>query len=40
MNPKETQGRKKVPMHLLPPVALTQTATALGGGAEKYGPWN
>lgn len=39
-NPKETAGRKKCPMQLLPPEFLTQTANALGVGAARYGPWN
>ena len=39
-NPKEAQGRKKCPMHLLPPEFLIQTANVLGHGAAKYNPWN
>jgi len=48
-NPKEAAGRKKCPMHLLPPEFLTQTANVLGYGAydaprtdakKGYGPWN
>lgn len=39
-NLKEAEGRKKCPMQLLPPEFLTQTANVLGGGAEKYSPWN
>ena len=40
MNPKEIEGRKKCPMHLLPPEFLIQSANALGHGADKYTPWN
>jgi hypothetical protein len=39
-NPKESAGRKKCPMHLLPPEFLIQTANVLGHGADKYTPWN
>jgi hypothetical protein len=39
-NPKESAGRKKCPMHLLPPEFLIQTANVLGHGADKYEAWN
>lgn len=39
-DPKGEAGAKKCPLHLLPPVALMQTAWVLGLGALKYGPWN
>jgi hypothetical protein len=39
-NPKESAGRKKCPMHLLPPEFLIQTANVLGHGAAKYEAWN
>lgn len=39
-NPKEAQGRKKCPMHLLSPSAMRETANALGSGAAKYGARN
>jgi hypothetical protein len=40
VNPKEVQGVKKPPLHLIPPVAEIQMAMALKNGAEKYGPFN
>lgn len=39
-NPKDKIGLTKVPLRLIPPVALIHTATALGNGAAKYGPYN
>jgi hypothetical protein len=48
-NPKEAAGRRKCPMHLLPPEFLRQTANVMGYGAYEapradgqkgYGPWN
>lgn len=39
-NPKTQLGIKKVPLHLVPPVAVAQCALAFGDGAEKYGPYN
>lgn len=39
-NPKTRQGVKKVPMHLVPPVAVAYAAQALEDGAKKYGPYN
>lgn len=37
-NPKEAEGAKKCPMHLLPTAFTTQTAYALQHGAHKSGP--
>ncbi len=39
-NPKDSQGIKKVPLHLIPPSALIEEAMCMGDGAEKYGPYN
>lgn len=39
-NPKEIEGRKKCPMHLLPPEALRQIAYAHQVGEKKYGRFN
>lgn len=39
-DPKGEAGKKKCPMHLLPPFAIKQTAWVHGLGARKYGPWN
>lgn len=39
-NPKEAAGRKKTPLHLVPPEAKRLTALALAHGAGKYGAWN
>lgn len=40
MNPKDRVGRRKVPLHLIPPAALIEEALALQTGADKYGPYN
>ena len=39
-NPKDKVGRTKVPMHLVPSVAIAHTALAMRDGANKYGPYN
>ena len=39
-NPKTQFGLKKIPMHLVPPVAVAQLALAFENGAGKYGPFN
>lgn len=39
-NPKEEAGRKKVPMHLLPPEALRLAALVHQHGADKYTAFN
>lgn len=39
-NPKSKFGVKKVPMHLVPPSAMTYMALAFGNGAAKYGAYN
>ena len=39
-NPKNAQGRKKPPVHLVPPVAILSEAMVFALGAEKYGPYN
>lgn len=39
-NPKDIAAREKCPLHLIPPIAETQTAWALQHGNSKYGPWN
>lgn len=39
-NPKDAIGRKKPPLHLIPPVALIHEAMAMKNGADKYGPYN
>jgi hypothetical protein len=39
-DPKGAAGAKKVPMWLLPPYALQQTAWVHKLGSEKYGPYN
>ena len=39
-NPKTQFGMTKVPMHLVPPVAIGHMALAFGNGAGKYGPFN
>ena len=39
-NPKATIGMAKVPLGLVPPVALAHMADAMRDGAEKYGAWN
>lgn len=39
-NPKTAEGRKKVPLRLLPTVALRAWAWVMSLGAAKYGEWN
>ena len=39
-NPKTQFGLKKVPMHLVPPIAIAQMSLAFENGAGKYGPFN
>ena len=39
-NPKDAIGAKKLPMHLIPPVALAHMAVAMAEGALKYGKYN
>lgn len=39
-DPKKSAGDKKCPLHLLPTVALEQTAWAQKLGADRYGPFN
>jgi len=39
-NPKTTFGAKKPQLHLVPPAALIEMATAFQDGADKYGPYN
>lgn len=39
-NPKQAYGDKKVPLHLMPPIAEILTCVALREGAIKYGAWN
>lgn len=39
-DPKKPVGDTKCPLHLLPPVALEQTAWAQAEGARDYGPYN
>ena len=39
-NPKEAEGAKKCPMHLLPTAFTTQTAYVLQHGAAKYSEFN
>ena len=39
-NPKTQFGLAKVPMHLVPPVAIAHLARAFENGAGKYGPFN
>jgi hypothetical protein len=39
-NPKDKIGRTKIPMHLVPSVAIAHTALAMEDGARKYGPYN
>ena len=40
VNPKDLLGINKVPLHLIPPVALMHEAMAMWTGAAKYGPYN
>jgi len=39
-DPKGTAGAVKVPLGLIPPHAMEQTAWVHKLGADKYGPWN
>jgi hypothetical protein len=39
-NPKTAVGSAKVPLDLVPPVALHQLACVFADGAKKYGPYN
>lgn len=39
-NPKTAFGLSKIPMHLVPPVAVGAMALAFENGAGKYGPFN
>lgn len=39
-NPKEKQGAKKTPYHLIPFRVLEQVAWAMKEGADKYGKFN
>ena len=39
-NPKDIQGKRKPPLHLIPPVANIVEAMVLKYGADKYQPFN
>ena len=39
-NPKESAGRQKCPLHLIPTVALRETAWVHKHGSQKYGESN
>lgn len=39
-NPKDEVGSNKVPMSLVPAIAIAHEACAMLHGAEKYGQWN
>lgn len=39
-DPKGEEGKKKTPLHLLPPSALATAAWVHKLGADKYEPWN
>jgi hypothetical protein len=39
-DPKGEAGAKKAPMHLIPPVAMEESAWVHKLGADKYGPYN
>lgn len=39
-NPKARAGGMKVPLGLVPPVAIAYCASAMRDGANKYGAWN
>jgi hypothetical protein len=39
-NPKDREGAKKPPLHLIPSAAEITEAVVMGLGAEKYGPFN
>ncbi len=40
VNPKDLQGVKKPPLHLVAPVSVLHEAMAMLDGAQKYGPFN
>lgn len=40
VNPKDVQGMKKPPLHLVPSIALMHEAMAMLDGASKYDPYN
>lgn len=40
MNPKDIQGQKKPPLHLIPPAAEIAESLVLQLGATKYGAFN
>lgn len=40
MNPKDKEGQKKAPLHLLTPASLIHEAYAMQHGADKYGAFN
>ena len=40
LNPKDAAAQSKVPMSLVPPVAVAHAAAALENGARKYGKYN
>jgi hypothetical protein len=39
-NPKDIEGKKRVPLHLIPNAGLVHTAMAMQEGANKYQPYN
>lgn len=39
-NPKTAFGVAKVPLHLVPPIAIANISLAFDNGAKKYGPFN
>ena len=39
-DPKKSQGEKKTPLQLIPPIINQEMAKALHIGNQKYGPWN
>ncbi|MEP3248073.1 MAG: dATP/dGTP diphosphohydrolase domain-containing protein [Sneathiella sp.] len=39
-NPKTAEGRKKTPLHLIPPIAMQAEAEVMGLGEKKYGAFN
>ena len=40
MSAKDEAGKKKVPLHLVPPAAIAACAVACDDGAEKYGAYD
>lgn len=40
LNPKAKLGNEKVPLHLIPPVAMNEIALVMKNGADKYGEYN